>query len=310
MDLFAQMRTFGRVVESGSFSAAARQLRMSVAAVSRQVAALEAEVGTTLLLRSTHGLRPTDAGRRYHARCLRILSEVDEARDEVSEGKGIRGRLVVSAPVTFGLLRVWPVLPALVNEHPALRFDLRLEDHAVDLAAEGVDAALRLGMDPPDSTSVIALRLGTYARWVVASPAYLRRRGVPRSPRDLAEHDGLLHLSARNVPTPWSFGAAEDRIAVEPRSAFRTNAIVALRDAAVAGLGLALLPEWLVAEEVAGGTLRRVLATATLADGAVHLVTRGELRGSATVRVLADGLTEAWRRRPAGALDLRDGRRA
>jgi len=147
MDLLDKMATYVRVVEAGSFSAAAKQLRISAAAVSRQIATLETELRARLVLRSTRRMVVTDAGRRYYERCLAILRDVDEAHD-AARGAGAAGLLKVSAPVTYGLERIAPLLPALAQAHPELRIDLRFEDRRVDLVLEGVDVAVRVGPLP------------------------------------------------------------------------------------------------------------------------------------------------------------------
>src|SRR5258706_10020669 len=189
MDLFGQMQTFVRVVESGGITAAARQLPRSPAAVSRQLSALEAHLGAQLLSRNTRNATLTDAGRNYYARCLRVAREVEEARHAVRGSAAMDGALIVSAPVSLGLARISPHLPALLARHPGLRIDLRLEDRLVDLAGEGVDVAIRSGVDPPDSSSLVARPLFTYRRRLVASPDYLARKGSPASASDLSAHD-------------------------------------------------------------------------------------------------------------------------
>ena len=164
MGLLDKMATYVRVIEAGSFSAAAKQLRVSSAAVSRQIATLEAELGAPLLARSTRRMAVTSAGRRYYERCLRILRDVDEAQ-AIGRGEGLDGLLLVSAPVTFGLARVVPHVHSLLTKHPGLRVDLRLEDRLIDLVLEGVDVAIRVGGELPESTGLVAHRiLGLPAR--------------------------------------------------------------------------------------------------------------------------------------------------
>lgn len=300
MDTLGQMATFVRVVEVGSLSAAARQLRVSVAAVSRQLTDLEARVGAVLLLRSTRRLGVTDAGRRYYARCVAILREVDDAQaDARGDGATARGQLTVSAPVTFGLARVWPHLPALLASHPALQIDLRLEDRMIDLVSDAVDVAIRVGAAPPDTTTLVAQPLATYARAVVAAPAYLARRGAPRDPEALARHDALVHLPAGGAPAVWRFVRDGRETAAVPRGALRTNALAALREGALAGLGLALLPAWLVGEDLARGALRAVLTEWTVAPVTAIALYRAELRGAARVRALLEHLRAAWKRATA-----------
>lgn len=295
------MATFVKVVETGKLSTAARALRLSLPAVSRQIAALEEAVGGTLLLRTTRTLTVTDGGRRYYEHCLRILREIEAAQESVRSGHGIAGLLTVTAPVTFGLARVSPHLPTLFQAHPGLRVDLRLEDRLADLVAEGVDIAIRGGLPAPDSTSLIARQLTSYARVVVASPGYLRRRGTPRTPSELPQHDALVHLGASGVVDRWHFTKDGVELAAELRGVLRSNAMYALRDGALAGLGLALLPDWLVAAEVAAGRLKILLSGYTSRPTVVSAVHRTELRGVQRVKVFIEHLVRAYEREAATA---------
>ncbi|HEU4406663.1 MAG TPA: LysR family transcriptional regulator [Polyangiaceae bacterium] len=298
MDLLAQMATFVRVVEAGSLSAAARDLRLSPAAVSRQLGDLEARLGGALVRRTTRALAVTDAGRRYYAECVRLLRELDEAGELVREGAAVRGQLTVSAPVTFGLARVWPALPALLGAHPGLRVDLRLEDRVIDLVADNVDVAIRVSVAMPDSASLVAHELARYERLVVAAPSYLRRRGTPKTPEALASHEALVHASGGGGVGAWRLARGGREVVVRPEGAVRTNALYVLRDAAVRGLGVALLPTWLVDDELASGALRALLRDWAAPAAAVVAVHRTELRGVARVRALLDHLRAAWQPAP------------
>jgi DNA-binding transcriptional LysR family regulator len=192
MDLIDQMQTYVRIVDAGSLSSAARGRRLSLAAVSRQLDALERDLGATLIVRSTRRLQVTLAGRRWYEHCQRLLRQLDAARGDVAEDAELRGTLAISAPITLGTSYVVPRLTALAKAHPKLEIDLRLQDHVVDLLGEGVDLAVRGGLAPPDSASVIAHRLTTFRRVAAASASYLRRAGTPRHPRELERHDGLV----------------------------------------------------------------------------------------------------------------------
>ena len=287
MDLLAQMATFARVVEGGSLSSAARAQRLSLPAISRQLRALEAELGATLVIRSTRRLHVTDAGRQWYAHCVRVLREIDEARAAVRGSDVAAGLLVVSVSLSFGSFFVVPRLRELATKHPLLRVDLRLEDQLIDLVGEGVDIAIRAGAPPPDSTAFIAKPLLSMHRVLVASPRWLRKRGTPREPDQLGRHDGLVQVTPAGNVIPWSIvradAAATARV-VEARAQLRTNAPITLRDLAIAGLGIAFLPDWLVAADVEAGRLRRVLPgwrSPPLTAWAIH---RAELRGSANVR--------------------------
>jgi len=297
MDLLSGMATFVRVVEGGSLSAAARAQRLSLPAVSRQLRALEEDLGTTLVVRSTRRLHVTEAGQRWYEHCVRVLREVDDARASVRGEKSARGTLVVSASLTYGSLVIVPRLRKLTEEHPELVVDLRLEDQIVDLVAEGVDVAVRVGPPPPDSTAFIAHPLATMGRVLVASPRYLRKRGTPRTVKDLARKDCLLQVTPAGTVVRWRFrpaGAdpAEPRDeTVDVHGRLRANAPLALRDLARDGAGIAYLPDWLVEEDIARGTLRRVLPdweSPPITSWAVH---RAELRGTPRVTAFVRAIT-------------------
>ena len=296
MDLLSHMETFVKVVEAGTLSAAAKALSLSVPAVSRQISALEETLGGALLIRTTRTLTVTEGGRRYYEHCLRVLHEVEQAQSSVRASTSIAGVLTVTAAVTFGLARVSPHLPSLLCAHPGLRIDLRLEDRRVDLVAEGVDVAIRGGAALPDSVSLIARPLTTYQRVVVASPGYLQRRGTPTTPGDLASHDVLTHLGASGVADRWHFTKDGTDAAVTVRGPIRSNAVYALRDGAVAGLGLAWLPDWLVAAEVNAGLLQVVLGDFASAPTVISAVHRTEQRGTPRVRAFIQHLQQQYER--------------
>jgi DNA-binding transcriptional LysR family regulator len=285
MDLLAQMRTFTRVVDTGSLSGAARAVRLSHAAVSRQISALEADLGVTLLLRTTRRLAVTEAGRRYYEHCLRVLREIEDGRASVARDRSVRGTLTVTAPVTYGLVRVAPSMAELLAKHPGLTVDLLLEDRVVDLVTEGVDVAIRTGVAPPDSASVVAHPLTSYERLLVASPAYLKERGIPKTPEALVSHRALVHLPGDGRVASWRFVRDGTEHVAEPRASMRTNAVLALRGAALDGLGIALLPDWLVEGDVAAGGLRQLLRDYRTSPVVVYALYRTELRG--TPRILA-----------------------
>lgn len=296
MDLLTQMSTFVKVVEVGKLSTAARRLRLSLPSVSRQISALEDEVGGPLLLRTTRTLTVTEGGRRYYEHCLRILREVEAAQHSVRAGNAVAGLLTVTAPVTFGLARLSPHLSNLIAAHPGLRVDLRLEDRIADLVSEGVDIAIRGGSQLPDSASLIAHTLISYQRVVVASPRYLRRRPDPKTPAELVHHDALIHLGASEIADRWHFSKDGVESAVELRGPMRTNAMYALRDSAVAGLGIALLPDWLVAEDVAAGRLKILLRGFSTRPTVVSAVHRTELRTSPRVKAFVDFFIKIYQR--------------
>lgn len=291
MDLLAQMATFVRVVDGKSLSAAARSQRLSLPAVSRQLSALESELGVTLLVRSTRRLHVTDAGRRWYAHCVRILQDVEEARASVRDTRGVRGTLVVSASLTFGSLVLVPRLAELMGRHPQLVVDLRLEDRLADLVGEGVDLAIRAGTPPPDSTAFVAHPLGTMYRVLVAAPRFIKKHGMPRDPAQLTRAACLAQVTPAGTVIQWTLRAGEETKRVEGRAAMRSNAPIALRDVAVSGAGIAYLPEFLVKDDLARRRLRRVLPAWRSPPLTAWALYRTELRGSPRIAAFLEGLT-------------------
>ncbi len=289
MNLLAQMATFVRVVDSKSLSAAARGLRLSLPAVSRQLRALEAELGASLIIRSTRRLHVTEVGQRWYEHCVRLLHDVEDAKTSVRSTKSARGMLVVSVSVSFGLVLVVPRLPRLREDHPHLVVDLRLEDQLVDLVGEGVDIALRAGSPPPDSTSYVATPIKEMTRILVASPSWLRKHR-PRTPRQLAAMPCLVQITPSGTTIRWVLQRDEDSVALDVKGPSRSNAPIALRDMAIAGLGVAYVPEELVAPELASGRLKRVLPEWASAPITANAVYRTELRRDPRIRAFLDAI--------------------
>ena len=260
MDRYQAMVTFVRVVETGSFSAAARQLNVGQPAVSKTIAQLENRLQVSLLVRSTHGLAPTEAGQRFFERARAAIAEADEAELAArGAGAGLSGRLRVSAATTFARLHVVPLLPRFLAAHPGLDIDVVLDDRVVDLVAEGVDLSLRMG-DLPDS-SAVARRISTGGRSVVATPAYLERAGEPRNPADLAGHEAVIYSQ---LPSAWAFTRDGTAVSVAVHGRVRVSAAEGLRAAVLAGLGLTIASDWMFSPELVSGGVRRVLTAWTL----------------------------------------------
>jgi len=259
------MTAFVRVAETGSFSEAARRLRSSKSVVSRQIAALETDLGVRLLHRSTRALTLTEAGRGYFDQVVRILGEIDEANRSVSHLQAApRGRLRVNAPMSFGIRHLAPAIPAFLARCPEVEIDMTLNDRFVDLVDEGFDMAVRIGhlID----SSLVARKLAPLRRVVCASPAYLAARGVPATPDEIAGHDCLCY-SNMSIGDEWKFTTPDGRPwSVEVKGRLRVNNGDALRIAALEGLGLACLPSFIVGADLRTGTLVPVL------DGAVHQI--------------------------------------
>ncbi|WP_323989325.1 LysR family transcriptional regulator [Nguyenibacter sp. L1] len=255
MDRYQAMATFVRVVESGSFSAAARHLNVGQPAVSKTIAQLESRLQVSLLIRSTHGLTPTEAGQRFYERARNALQEADEAELAAKgAGAGLSGRLRVSAATTFARLHVIPRLPQFLAAHPHLDVDIILDDRMIDLMAEGVDISLRLGA-LSDSTAV-ARKIATGGRSVLATPAYLARAGMPQSPADLANHEAIVYSQ---LPSVWSFTRDGAAVSVSVTGRLRVSAAEGLRAAILTDMGLTIASDWMFGPELENGAVVRVL---------------------------------------------------
>lgn len=255
MDRYQAMVTFIRVVDAGSFSAAARQLGVGQPAVSKTVAQLEERLQVSLLIRSTHGLTPTEAGQNFYERARNAIQAADEA-ELAAKGTsaGLSGRLRVSAATTFARLHIIPELPRFLAEHPQLTVEIILDDRMIDLVAEGVDISLRMGT-LADSTA-IARKIATGGRSVLATPAYLKRVGTPRSPADLANHETIIYSQ---LPNAWSFLREGAAASVSVNGRLRVSAAEGLRAAVLADMGLTITSDWMFAPELENGAVVRVL---------------------------------------------------
>jgi DNA-binding transcriptional LysR family regulator len=286
MDRLAAMEAFVRVVDAGSFSGAARLLRVGQPAVSKTIAQLEDRLGVRLLLRSTHGLTPTEAGRSYYERARRAIEEADEA-ELAARGAGatLTGRLRICAAVTFSRLHVLPRLPLFLEQHPRLDVDFVLDDRNIDLIEAGIDIALRMGRLA--DSSLTARKLGHSPRHVFASPAYLERMGVPRVPADLAGHQAVIY-EQRGGGTEWTFQRDGTTASVAMQGRVRVTAAEGVREAVFAGLGLAVASEWMFAPELASGAVVAVLDEWSLPAIDLWAVYPGGRQASAKARAFAD----------------------
>ena len=285
MDLWQGMRVFVRVAESGGFAGAARGLGMSPPAVTRAVAALEARIGTRLLVRTTRSVKLTEAGARYLEDCRRILADVEEA-EAAAAGSYARptGTLTVTAPVQFGRHYVLPVLTEYLALHPAVTVRALFLDRVINLVEEGADAAVRIG-HLADSDQA-AVRVGSVRRVVCAAPAYLARSGEPAEPADLQTHS-LIGLTSLAAATEWRFGPGRGAaVAIRPRLVVST--VDAALAAAVDGWGIVRLLSYQVAPALAEGRLRRVLEGFEAAPMPIHVVSPEGRRAPAKVRAFID----------------------
>lgn len=293
MDLLLHFRTFVRVAELGGFSAAARALNASQPAVSRQVADLEARLGARLLHRSSSGVSLTEEGGAFLDRAREALVAADAAVATAGERRGeVAGRVRLGAGVAFGRLHVVPALAPLLAQHPALSLDLHLADSAADLVEEALDATIRLGALA--DASIVARRIGTARRAVVATPGYLARAGVPEAPEDLARHDCLL-FTGLATGEAWPFETAEGSRLVPVQGRFRANSSEAVRAAVLADLGLSLAPLWLFAEELRQARVVPVLERFTPSPLPIHAVFPSRRLVPPRVRAVVEHLAARFR---------------
>jgi DNA-binding transcriptional LysR family regulator len=285
MDRMAAMEAFVRVVDAGSFSGAAKQLRLGQPAVSKTIAQLEKRLGVRLLLRSTRGLTPTEAGRHFYERAKRSIEEANEA-EIAARGAGatLSGRLRISASVTFARLHVIPRLPIFLAEHPALNVDVLLDDENIDLIEAGIDVALRMG-ELADS-SLTARRIGQSRRRVIGSPAYFKAMSVPKTPGDLAKHQAVVY-EQRGGGTAWTFRRRTAEITVTLEGRLRVSAAEGVREGVFAGLGLAIASEWMFAPELKSGAVKSVLDDWSLPPIDLWAVFPTGRQASAKARVFA-----------------------
>ncbi|MGO4311310.1 LysR family transcriptional regulator [Pseudomonas sp. KB_15] len=261
MDRLGAMETFVYVVETGSFSAAARRLNIGQPAVSKTIAQLESRLAVRLLLRSTRGLTPTEAGLAFFERARRAIEEADEA-DNAARGSasGLSGNLRICAAVTFGRLHIVPHLGPFLEQNPELNIDLMLDDRNVNLVEEGVDIALRMG-ELSDS-GLTARKIAECRRMVLGTPAYFEKHGEPTCPADLCKHQAIVYTLGGG--TNWQFNKAGEEQSVIINGRIRVNAAEGLREAVLAHQGLTMASQWMFAPELADGSVREAMKDWTL----------------------------------------------
>lgn len=276
MDKLRGMETFVAVVECGSFTGAATRLEMSAVMVGKYIALLEGQLGTRLLERNTRRQSLTDAGRVYFDEARRVLEQVANAERSVERLRlAPAGTLRVSPPVSFGASIIAPLTASFLQAWPEVRVELDLTNRMVDLVDEGIDLAIRIG--DIQRTDLVAKYLAPYRMAICAAPDYLARHGTPQTPADLAGHQCLSHTvwTARNE---WRLPGAAEEVRWKRDAVLRCNDGYALRMAAVAGAGLLLQPEVLLAEDLANGRLVRILQNYTPEQRPIHLLWRQDLR--------------------------------
>jgi DNA-binding transcriptional LysR family regulator len=295
MDRLQAMRTFVAVVENGSLSAAASSLGVSLPTVSRILAALERELGSRLLARTTRGLTETDGGRLYYDRCRRILEDLRLADAAVqSHSKVPAGELRVTAPVTFGRRHVASYVTPFLEKYPRLSVYLLLTDRYESLVEQRLDLAIRVAA--LHDQSLTAIRLGYVQRAVVGSPQYFEKHPPPMHPRELGRHE-CLHFTHYLRADEWTFQEQGHEISLRVRGRLRTNNQDALVDAVLAGAGLAVLPMWLVKDALDKGQLQRVLAEFERPRTPVHAVLPTKGAPPNKVRAFVDFLSARYEER-------------
>ncbi len=301
MDEATAIRMFVQVVRAESFSEAARRLGLTPSSVSRTIGSLEDALGVRLLNRTTRRLQLTEAGQVYFEHAVRIAGELDQARRAVVELQTVpRGLLRVTAPSAFGRVHVAPLLPEFLRRHPEVEIELLTSDQVVDLVEEGMDVAVRIGA-LPDST-LVARRLAPVVRVICASPQYLARHGAPASPEALREHQcltfrfntaGSLWRPGSNV---WRLSDGDTVHEIQVTGRMRANNPDSLVQAALEGLGLVLMPRWLVSDELRAGALETVLegyqVSPSAIESAIYAVYPSSRHVSPKLRAFIDHLAE------------------
>lgn len=288
-DRLQELSVFVRAAESGSFSRAARELGLSQPSVSRIVGELEARLGVTLLLRTTRRITVTDAGNLFLDRAREILAEIEDAEDAARGIDSLRGTIRLVLPVVYGTREIIPRLAKFLTLHPLLQLEMSVADHRQDLVAEGADVAIRMG--ELDDSVFGARKLATLERMLVASPVYLKARGTPKTPADLASHDCIF--GPRNFGREsWSFSRNGTEMSVDVRGRVRTDSGPGVFASVMAGMGIAMVSPVMAGPELKAGALVQLLRSYKLSSIDVHAIFPGGPRPSTKVRALVDFLVQ------------------
>jgi DNA-binding transcriptional LysR family regulator len=292
MEDLQRMAVFAAVVEGRSFSEAARRLRLSKSVVSKAVSELERSLGARLLNRTTRAMSLTEAGSVFYAHCARIVEELEQARLAVGQFHSQpQGLLRVSASVAFGTLHVAPALPQFLARYPDVRIDMVIGDRLVDLAEERFDVAVRITKEP--ASNLVARRLAAVNRKIVATPGYFQRHGVPATPADLVSHNCLTYTHF-NPHETWRLRGPEGDITIPIKGNLRLNDDEALSEAVLGGLGVALLPTFIIGRDVQSGRLQAVLSGYVPSERHIYAVYLPNRHVPANVRAFIDFLLERF----------------
>ncbi|MEA9554508.1 LysR family transcriptional regulator [Xanthomonas nasturtii] len=284
---FEDLRTFVEVADAGGVSPAARRLGVAKSIVSRRLIRLEDALGIQLLARTTRGAAVTEAGATFREHAARMCAEMDVARETILPAGDLRGRLRIAAPLTFGPTHLAPVLAELASRHPALQVHACYSDRFIDIVADGFDCAIRLGYLA--DSNLVARRVAPMRGSLMATPAYLRKHGEPDTPQALLTHEALLQGTES-----WRFMDGDKLVTIHPRGRFKADNGTAIAAAALAGLGIAALPDFLVAEHLASGALVRVMNKYPSPEAGLYVVRAPAAHPARKIRVLTDLLIERF----------------
>ncbi|MES2898933.1 MAG: LysR family transcriptional regulator [Pseudomonadota bacterium] len=287
-----ELRTFVEVADAGGISPAALRLGVAKSIVSRRLVRLEADLGIQLLSRTTRGAALTEAGATFRDYAARICGEIDLAKETIAPAGELRGRLRIAGPLTFGPTHFAPVLAEMARRHPQLQIQTCYTDHVVNLIAEGYDCAIRVGY--LRDSNLVARYIGPIHGSAVASPAYIKAHGAPSTPEEMLAHEALMQGTES-----WSFMDGDKSISVKPQGRFKADNGVALVSAAVAGLGIAYLPDMLTQEYVNSGALVRVMTAYPVPQAGAYVVRPPGQHPARKIRLLTDLLIEHFDTMPS-----------
>ena len=282
-----ELRTFVEVADAGGVTSAARRLGVSKSIVSRRLARLEQDLGIQLLARTTRGAALTEAGAIFRDHAARVCAEIDIARETILPAGALRGRLRIAAPLSFGPTHFAPVLAALAQRHPQLQVQASYTDRFVDLIAEGFDCAIRVGH--LTDSSLLARRVGSTTAKYVASPDYIRKHGTPKTPEEFVTHEVVMQGTET-----WMAMDGDKVIPMKPQGRFKADNAVALVAAALAGIGLAGVPEELISGHLASGALIPVMPDYPPPDLGIYVIRPPGQNPARKIRVLTDMLIECY----------------
>lgn len=286
-DRLQELAVFVRAAESGSFSRAARELALSQPSVSRIVSDLEARLGVKLLLRTTRSITVTDAGALFLDRAREILGQMEDAEDAARGIDSLRGTIRLALPIIYGTKVIIPLLPKFLEQHPLLRVEMSVSDERQNLIADGADIAIRFGK--PEDSGFGARKLVTVDRLLIAAPSYLKKRGTPKTPADLAGHDCIFGPGGFGRAS-WMFRRGQTIISVDVTGRIHTNSGPGVFASVLAGLGISMASSVMCEEELKAGTLVQLLPNYKLDPGEIHAIFPGGPRPSAKVRAFVNYL--------------------